>query len=599
MLLTTIFFRAGPTLAAFAVHVALALPTAALAQTGVPTICAADKTNVLWVGKNREYRTVSAAVDAMKKGKPAEPGVVCVEAGVYENDFPGAITFAAHFIGVGGNAEMRATVAHIPNQKAIFITRSDIAFENFTFRGAKVNDKNGAGIRFEGGTLTVKNCIFVDNENGILGGSRKEDGSSAQPFLIRVEGSQFLRNGHLNARGEGDGQTHGIYAAGDELIVSESYFAAQREGHNVKSRAKRTVVTRNVLEDGLDGPKQIASYSVDTSNGGTVEVTDNVIVQRNAQGNPSAVQGAILAYAAERRHIHDGHRLTVTGNTVVNYLSRGARLISSGDPELLAIVRNNRFSDVDAVLIGQGRAEQRNNATVDIARAPLWQPKPGTLVGLQRGTDTSPWRFVELDRATGKPLSALAIVGGPTRHVGFALAERSVLANRHFGLGELDFALGTSTLYEGSVGLAAVTAIGKQFWAVTQDGNMLAIHHADRALDRVIKLEANAPLAPAGLAGDGKTVFVASRADGGVHAFDANGKRVGRFESKAAAGDLAGLAYDPADGSLWLAVGGARPELRQFDRSGKQLNTVAIPGLELAGLQVVPADFKPRRATRE
>ena len=44
----------------------------------------------------------------------------------------------------------------------------DIRIENIEFRGARVSDRNGAGIRFEKGKLLVRNCSFLDNQNGIL-----------------------------------------------------------------------------------------------------------------------------------------------------------------------------------------------------------------------------------------------------------------------------------------------------------------------------------------------------------------------------------------------------------------------------------------------
>ena len=56
--------------------------------------------------------------------------------------------------------------------KAIWvIAGSDITIENIEFSGARVRDRNGAGIRPEGRNLTVRNCRFYDCENGILGGN--------------------------------------------------------------------------------------------------------------------------------------------------------------------------------------------------------------------------------------------------------------------------------------------------------------------------------------------------------------------------------------------------------------------------------------------
>ena len=44
--------------------------------------------------------------------------------------------------------------------------------ENIEFRGVRVADRNGAGIRFETGRLHVLRCAFFDNENGLLAAQR-------------------------------------------------------------------------------------------------------------------------------------------------------------------------------------------------------------------------------------------------------------------------------------------------------------------------------------------------------------------------------------------------------------------------------------------
>ena len=53
--------------------------------------------------------------------------------------------------------------------KAIWVVRGgNVRIENIEFRGAKVSDGNGAGIRFEKGHLSIHACRFADNEMGIL-----------------------------------------------------------------------------------------------------------------------------------------------------------------------------------------------------------------------------------------------------------------------------------------------------------------------------------------------------------------------------------------------------------------------------------------------
>jgi hypothetical protein len=73
----------------------------------------------------------------------------------------------------------------VAERKAIVVVRGgDITIENLEFRGARADDANGAGIRHETGKLTVRNCLFLDNENGIL------TGNDASAELV-VEDSEF------------------------------------------------------------------------------------------------------------------------------------------------------------------------------------------------------------------------------------------------------------------------------------------------------------------------------------------------------------------------------------------------------------------------
>ena len=69
--------------------------------------------------------------------------------------------------------------------KAIWVIRNgDILIENIEFRGSRVPSGNGAGIRFEGGRLTVRNCAFIDNQMGIL----TSNDSTAE---LAIENSRF------------------------------------------------------------------------------------------------------------------------------------------------------------------------------------------------------------------------------------------------------------------------------------------------------------------------------------------------------------------------------------------------------------------------
>ena len=53
--------------------------------------------------------------------------------------------------------------------KALLITNgNNITIRNMTLQRARVPDHNGAGIRAQGGDLTIENVHFNNNEDGIL-----------------------------------------------------------------------------------------------------------------------------------------------------------------------------------------------------------------------------------------------------------------------------------------------------------------------------------------------------------------------------------------------------------------------------------------------
>lgn len=197
--------------------------------------------------------------------------------------------------------------------------------ENIIFRGAASPDLNGAGIRHDGDDLTIVNCAFEDNENGVLA-------TGAETGRIRIRGSAFLRNGH------GDGYSHGIYVVrAASLDISGSRFVGTRIGHHVKSLAERTRVTGSTLDDGAGR----TSYSIDASRGGDVLIDGNVIIQAVDGDN-----GTIVNYDLTRGG--DAAGLTITNNRIVNRHRHGRLLRNATDLE-------PRLSGNDIVNEARGR----------------------------------------------------------------------------------------------------------------------------------------------------------------------------------------------------------------------------------------------------
>ncbi|MFL1463381.1 hypothetical protein ACI6QG_14340 [Roseococcus sp. DSY-14] len=181
--------------------------------------------------------------------------------------------------------------------KGLFVAAAPgLVVRGLTFRGARAAEGNGAGIRAEGGDLTVLASRFEDNENGIL------TSPSGAGWRLVVEDSAFLRNGALLRE-----CAHGIYAGQwAEVVVRRSRFADTRVCHHLKSRAARTELSDSVVED---GPDSLTSYLVDTPNGGDLLLRGNTLVKGPRTDNPLT---AVMIGAEGVRH--PTRSLVIEGN---------------------------------------------------------------------------------------------------------------------------------------------------------------------------------------------------------------------------------------------------------------------------------------------
>ena len=273
------------------------------------------------VGSDQQYSTIAAAVQAAQDGD-----TVAVQAGTYTNDFA-RVTSQITLTAVGGPVNLVAT-EQPPNGKGILDTYASTVVNGFTFSGAIVQDNNGAGIRSNAGDLTVENCVFSNNQDGIL--------VNADPnATITIKDSEFAFNG------AGDGYSHNLYVgAVKALVIDNSYFHDANIGHEVKSRALSTTITNSRIIDGSGS----ASYSVDLPNGGTAVLTGNVI-----EKGPSAQNQTIVHFGGESVP-YAGSSLVMTGNVIVNDRVGVTGLVNAaGSP---AQVTGNTFYGVTAEQFG-------------------------------------------------------------------------------------------------------------------------------------------------------------------------------------------------------------------------------------------------------
>jgi hypothetical protein len=310
------------------------------AASAPPPAAAAPVAGRIRVGPLREVRTLARAAALAADGDTIEidPGDYRADVAVWTQD---RLTIRAsgpqvRLIAAGAAAE----------GKAIWVLRGGrITVEGIEFIGARVPDRNGAGIRLERGHLVLRHCRFIDNEGGVLASPHPDT-------VLEIVQSEFSHNG------AGDGRTHHVYANQiRRLEVTGSWFHHANLGHLIKSRAATSLIAYNRLTDEVGGR---ASYELEFPNGGDALVLGNIVQQGSQTGN-----SVMVAYGAEGLQ-WPLNRLRMAHNTLVNDHPHGGSFVRVwGQPELTLLLDN--------LLVGRGRTDlpadavQQRNPALDWA----------------------------------------------------------------------------------------------------------------------------------------------------------------------------------------------------------------------------------------
>ncbi|MDQ3047880.1 MAG: T9SS type A sorting domain-containing protein [Bacteroidota bacterium] len=266
----------------------------------------------IWeVGPTRTYTLPSQVKNLVQNND-----TIHIDGGVYSNDATKWTKKNLRFIGLGTGLN-RTVLQHagdIANGKGIFVFEipgsSDNPYlENIVFDGAQVSDAdggNGAGIRFQANNITVKNCKFINCQNGILEGN-----GSVTTSNVIITDSEFENNGYqLPNDPTHSGYEHHIYigASADTLRVENCYFHRPRgQANSIKTRAQRSYILYNLIDEESTG---YGSWEINIAQGGMNVILGNVIIQ----GSSGANHG-IVGYDAATNPLEDFY---FVNNTVIN-----------------------------------------------------------------------------------------------------------------------------------------------------------------------------------------------------------------------------------------------------------------------------------------
>ncbi len=352
---------------------------------------------ILRVGPGRAIKTLAEAARRARDGDTIE-----VDAGEYRRDVAVWQQDRLTIRAAGGRVRLRADGASAEG-KAIWVVRGGrIRVEGFDFEGTRVPSRNGAGIRFEAGQLTVRDCRFVDNEMGLLTGNDPQ-------AELTVENSEFAHNQRP------DGHNHQLYAGSiARLSVQGSHFHHATVGHLLKSRAAVNHIFYNRL---TDGPEGRASYELEFPNGGVAAVVGNVIQQSALTENP-----IMISYAAEG-YRWPANALVLVHNTLVDKRPEGGVFLRVVPGDVFVKAVNNLLVGNDGRLDTAAPGEYRGNFHVgwEAFAQPSdddYRPVPGTRVP---GPTEEPGEFEGLPLQPTKEYAhprGTARLAGPPRHPG-------------------------------------------------------------------------------------------------------------------------------------------------------------------------------------
>lgn len=243
------------------------------------------------VETGRRFADLQAAVSSVRMGT----ATILIAPGTYRQcavQAGGRITYKA---AVPGSVIFERTVCE---DKAALVLRGAAAtVDGLVFRGYRVRDGNGAGIRSETGDLTVVRSTFLDSQEGIAGGQ-----PAAQRIVI--DQSNFAGLGQCD---EAPNCSHAIYLGNrGSVTVTRSRFSRGTGGHYVKLRSPDVTITDNRFDD-RGGAK--TNYMIDLPEGATGVIARNIFVQ-----GPRKENGSAMVVVGAEAKIYRSAGLRIEGN---------------------------------------------------------------------------------------------------------------------------------------------------------------------------------------------------------------------------------------------------------------------------------------------
>jgi hypothetical protein len=288
------------------------------------------------VGPTRTYTVPSDVTGLVSNGDTVQ-----IDAGTYTDC---AVWTKSNLLLQGVGNGYAHCINSVCGNKGIWVINSGVnntTIENVEFSGASitgVEGGNGAGLRAQGGSYTIRYCYFHNNQDGIL--CNPSAGNDSADVLI--EYSVFAYNGCPTGDSSGcsPGYEHNMYIGSGyrSFTLRYSYSHGAINGHNVKTRAKNNYILYNSIMDLADGT---SSYDIDIAQGGPTIIMGNLI-----EGGPHKVNHSIICYNEGSTNAPP-QNLYLVNNTIVNDQT-------SGDFLFMPLSTNDTLTMLNNIFAGPG-----------------------------------------------------------------------------------------------------------------------------------------------------------------------------------------------------------------------------------------------------
>jgi hypothetical protein len=213
-----------------------------------------------------------------------------------------------------------------------FSGASNYKVSGIIFSGSRNLSRNCAGIRYYNTStnLYFKDCVFINNDNGITGGTQESDAT--------VEFCEFSQNGNLQATAA----THNIYVYGGTLALRYCYVHDSAQSQNFHIRCRYSLLEYNWLARAKNYEGDLMS---DDDFDGSVPETQVMMVRGNifVQSANPANRGQVLVIYNDSGTPNLSMSMQVVNNTFIGYGGNSAFMhISNADgTRMTAEVSNN------------------------------------------------------------------------------------------------------------------------------------------------------------------------------------------------------------------------------------------------------------------